>query len=104
MRIAGSVFLVTGGSSGLGAACTRMLAAGGGRVVVADVNEVAGNTLAGELGDFARFARTDVTEEASVRAALATAASLGPLRGVIQCAGIITGERVLGKAGPHPLD
>lgn len=105
MQIAGSSLLVTGGASGLGAACVRMLAGAGARVVLADVNEDAGQKLAAELGSAVRFARTDVTDEASVRAALARAAQdSGGLRGVIQCAGAIIGERVLGKTGPHPLE
>ena len=105
MQIAGQAFLVSGGSSGLGAACVRMLAAAGGKVVIADVNDAAGQKLAADLGTAVRFARTDVTDEASVRSALDLAsASFGELRGVIQCAGVVLAERVLGKTGPHPLD
>ena len=65
MKIANSVFLVTGGASGLGAATARMVVEGGGRVVLADLNEEAGKALAAELGAAARFVRTDVTDEAS---------------------------------------
>lgn len=105
MQIANRTFLVSGGSSGLGAACVRMLAGGGGNVVIADVNAQAGEALAAELGPSVRFARTDVTDEATVQAAVTLACqSFGALHGSIQCAGIALAERVLGKAGPHPLD
>jgi NAD(P)-dependent dehydrogenase (short-subunit alcohol dehydrogenase family) len=104
MEIRDRTFLVTGGSSGLGAACVRMLAGAGGNVVIADLNEEAGETLAGELGEHVRFLRTDVTDENSVRAATQEAATaFGGLHGSIQCAGIAIAERVLGKAGPHSL-
>jgi NAD(P)-dependent dehydrogenase (short-subunit alcohol dehydrogenase family) len=105
MQIAGKTFLVSGGSSGLGAACVRMLSGGGGNVVIADVNVQEGEKLAAELGARVRFARTDVTDEASVGAAVTLACqSFGGLHGSIQCAGIALAERVLGKTGPHPLD
>ena len=64
MKIANSVFLVTGGASGLGAATARMVVGGGGKVVIADLNEEAGKALAAELGAAACFVRTDVTDEA----------------------------------------
>ena len=104
MQLTDSVFFVTGGASGLGAATARMLAAKGARVAVADVNEGAGSALVAELGDAARFARVDVTDEASVRRGLAIAAELGSLRGVVNAAGIVLAERVLGKSGPHGFD
>lgn len=104
MHISGSTFLVSGGSSGLGAACVRMLVAGGGNVVIADINQEKGAALAAELGGRAVFAPTNVTDEASVQQAIRTAEErFGPLRGSIQCAGIVLGERVLGKTGPHGL-
>ena len=73
MQLQGQTFLITGGASGLGAACARRFVAGGARVVIADVNAAVGEQLAAELGAAARFARTDVTDEASVEAAVATA-------------------------------
>src|ERR1035438_3267641 len=73
MQIAGNTFLVSGGSSGLGAACVRMLAAGGANVVIADLNRVVGDALAAELGTRSRFAGTDVIDEASVQQAVALA-------------------------------
>ena len=104
MRIEDSVFLVTGGGSGLGAATARALAAAGGRVVIADVNADAGAQVAGELGPRARFAQADVTDEASVQAAVYLARSaFGALHGAVNCAGIGGGARVLGKEGPMPL-
>ncbi|MBU1235946.1 MAG: 3-hydroxyacyl-CoA dehydrogenase [Gammaproteobacteria bacterium] len=105
MRIEDGVFLVTGGASGLGAGTARLLAGRGGRVVIADLNARAGNALAVELGPRTRFVETDVTSEASVRAAIDFAvAAFGHLRGLINCAGIVHGEKVLGKEGPHSLD
>jgi NAD(P)-dependent dehydrogenase (short-subunit alcohol dehydrogenase family) len=105
MQLADSTFLVTGGGSGLGAACARAFVAGGASVVVADVNEATGEALADELGAQARFARTDVTDEASVRAAVDLAReAFGGLHGAINCAGIAIAARVLGREGPHALD
>jgi NAD(P)-dependent dehydrogenase (short-subunit alcohol dehydrogenase family) len=105
MQISGNTFLVTGGSSGLGAACVRMLAGAGGNVVIADVNDAAGEALAKELGVKVRFAHTEVTDEARVRAAVALACqTFGGLHGSIQCAGVVLAERVLCKTGPHPLE
>jgi NAD(P)-dependent dehydrogenase (short-subunit alcohol dehydrogenase family) len=104
MRIDASVFLVTGGASGLGAATARMLVNGGGKAILADVNDAQGGALATELGAAARFVRTDVTDEASAKAAVAAASSaFGALNGLINCAGIAIGERVVGKEGPHAL-
>jgi NAD(P)-dependent dehydrogenase (short-subunit alcohol dehydrogenase family) len=104
MQIQGNSFLVSGGSSGLGAACVRLLAGAGGKVVIADVNQPAGERLAAELGDRARFVPADVTDEASVQAAVeATVKDFGGLHGAVVCAGIVVAEKVLGKSGPHPL-
>lgn len=96
MRIDGNTFLVAGGGSGLGAATTNMLAAAGARVVVAD--------LEGETPEGGRFVETDVTNEERVRAAVEAAVELGALRGAVNCAGIASAEKVLGREGPHPLD
>jgi NAD(P)-dependent dehydrogenase (short-subunit alcohol dehydrogenase family) len=99
MHIAGHTILVTGGSSGLGAACAQLLARIGAQVVIADLDRQLGEALALDLG--ARFVLTDVTDEASTSAAVRAAAGL---RGVVHCAGIGHAERLLGKAGPHSLD
>ena len=104
MQVNGSTFIVTGGASGLGAAVTRMLTAGGGRVVIADLKEAEGQALATELGASAKFVRTDVTDEESGKAAVAAAATaFGGLHGLVNCAGIVHGEKVVGKEGPHTL-
>lgn len=104
MHVRDRVFLVTGGASGLGAACVRRLVHDGGRVVIADRNETAGNALVQELGDRVRFACTDVTDERSVQAALDLATTtFGGLHASIQCAGIVHGEKVLGRGGSHDL-
>lgn len=105
MQIAGHTFLVTGGSSGLGAGCVRMLAAAGANVVIADVNDAAGEKLAAELGAKVRFAHTEVSDETRVKAAVAIAVqAFGGLHGSIQCAGVVLAERCLGKTGPQPLE
>jgi NAD(P)-dependent dehydrogenase (short-subunit alcohol dehydrogenase family) len=104
MHVESRTFLVSGGGSGLGAACVRMLAAAGANVVIADVNREAGAALAAEVGTTARFVATDVTDEASVAAAVDTALqAFGGLHGSVQCAGVALAEKVLGKAGPNPL-
>ena len=103
LQLTDSVFFVTGGASGLGAATARLLVASGARVLIADVNEAAGRSLAAELGISARFALVDVTDEASVQEGLGAASALGILRGVVNAAGVVLAEKVLGKAGPHGL-
>lgn len=104
MELRGSTILVSGGASGLGAACVRRFAAAGANVVIADLNETAGVALAEALGVAALFTRTDVTDEASALAAVERAVSAyGGLRAVVQCAGIAPAEKVLGKGGPNPL-
>lgn len=105
MELKESVFVVTGGGSGLGAATARMIVAGGGKVILADVNKAAGEALAAELGANARFAETDVTNEASAKAAVELAVStFGKLNGLVNCAGVAPAEKVLGKEGPHRLE
>jgi NAD(P)-dependent dehydrogenase (short-subunit alcohol dehydrogenase family) len=82
-----------------------MLAAAGGNVVIADVNDAAGEQLAQQLGGNVKFAHTEVSDEARVKTAVATACqSFGGLHGVVQCAGVVLAERVLCKAGPHSLE
>jgi NAD(P)-dependent dehydrogenase (short-subunit alcohol dehydrogenase family) len=104
LQLQDNVFFVTGGASGLGEATARMLVESGARVVIADVNEASGARLVSELGGRARFARVDVTDESSVRRGLEIGAELGTLRGVVNAAGIVLAEKVLGKNGPHALD
>lgn len=105
MQVSGSTFLVTGGASGLGAATVRRLVAGGGNAIICDLNEELGGKLAGELGGQARFIKTDVADEAAVQAAVNLARdAFGGLQGAVNCAGIGTAMRVLGKDGPHNLE
>ena len=103
MEIRNHVFLVTGGGSGLGAATAKMLADDGGKVVVADITD-AGDWVAKQLGADARFVKCDVTEEQPMQAAVDECLSaFGAIHGLINCAGIAPGERVVGRNGPHSL-
>jgi NAD(P)-dependent dehydrogenase (short-subunit alcohol dehydrogenase family) len=104
MRIQNNVFVVTGGGSGLGAATARLLVARGGLVVLADVNPQTGEAVAAELGSQARFVQTDVTRDDSARQAFAVATGMGPLRGLVNCAGIAPAEKVVGREGAHQLE
>jgi NAD(P)-dependent dehydrogenase (short-subunit alcohol dehydrogenase family) len=98
MEIEGRTFLVAGGGSGLGAATAEMLAGEGANVVVADLK---GEATGGNV----RFVETDVTDEASVRRAIEEALqSFGGLHGAINCAGVASAEKVLGREGPHSLE
>jgi NAD(P)-dependent dehydrogenase (short-subunit alcohol dehydrogenase family) len=105
MQIKDHVFLISGGASGLGAAVARRIVQDGGAVVIADVNRETGSALADELGSAAHFALTDVTSEAEAKAAVARAlSSFGHLHGLVNCAGIAPGEKVLGRESPHRLE
>lgn len=101
---ASTVALVTGGASGLGEATTRRLHEGGAAVVIVDLPSSAGQALAAELGDRAHFSPADVRDESQVQAAIATAKELGVLRIVVNCAGIGTPGRVVGRKGPLDLE
>jgi len=81
-----------------------MLVGASARVVIADVNDAAGERLESDLGANARFVHVDVTDESNVRAGLEKAAELGTLRGIVNAAGIVLAEKVLGRNGPHALD
>jgi NAD(P)-dependent dehydrogenase (short-subunit alcohol dehydrogenase family) len=103
MKLNGTVALVTGGASGLGAATARRLAAGGAKVLIVDRDESRGQALAGELG--AAFAKADVTDPAQIEAAVAAAGQLGTLRVAVSCAGIGSASRTLDRTGkPHDLE
>jgi len=104
MQIENKVVLVTGGASGLGEACVRLLSQAGAKAVIADLNKEAGDALAQELGTSAVFVTTNVVEEASVQAAVQAALeTFGSLHLAINCAGIGVAERVLGRNGPMNL-
>ncbi|MFP7832572.1 SDR family NAD(P)-dependent oxidoreductase [Marisediminicola sp. LYQ134] len=102
MDVAGSVALVTGGASGLGFATALALRDSGARVVIADLASSNGADLAREHG--LTWAPADVADEAAVRDAVAIAAALGDLRLVVNCAGIASPGRVVGRDGPHSLE
>jgi NAD(P)-dependent dehydrogenase (short-subunit alcohol dehydrogenase family) len=97
------VALVTGGASGLGLATVEKLVADGAKVVVLDLPSSDGKAVAERLGDGVVFSPGDVTSEESVAAAVEAAGRLGTLRVVVNCAGIGTAHRTVGKHGPFPL-
>ncbi|MGW0590576.1 SDR family NAD(P)-dependent oxidoreductase [Streptosporangium sp. NPDC002607] len=106
MDLSGASAIVTGGAGGFGEATVRRLVAAGANVVVADMAEDRGKLLADDLGKSARFVRTDVTSEESVRAALAAATELGPLRvAVVVHGGPAAGARIINRQGePYSVD
>jgi NAD(P)-dependent dehydrogenase (short-subunit alcohol dehydrogenase family) len=105
MQLKDKGVLVTGGASGLGAACARLLTQIGARVVIVDLNEEAGTALAKELGSTALFVKTNVTVEDEVQTAVKAAVEHGNgLSVAINCAGIGVAEKTLGKRGIHSLE
>ncbi|MEJ6005301.1 3-hydroxyacyl-CoA dehydrogenase [Paucibacter sp. AS339] len=101
MEIAGKVFIVTGGASGLGEGTARMLTAHGAKVVIADLQVERGEALAQELGG--AFVKADVSQEADGQAVVAKALTLGKLFGLVNCAGIAPAAKTVGKDGAHAL-
>jgi len=101
MDIKGKVFIVTGGASGLGEGTARMLAAIGGKVVIADMQVEKGEAVAKEIGG--AFVKCDVSQEADGQAVVAKAVSMGKLMGLVNCAGIAPAEKTVGKSGAHSL-
>lgn len=105
MQISERVFLVTGGGSGLGAAVADMIVGAGGKAVLLDVSEAAGAAKAAELGAAALFQKTDVTRAEDGEAAIAAArGAFGRLDGLVSCAGVAPGEKIVGREGPHALE
>lgn len=106
MQISANSFIVTGGSSGLGAATAEMIVRSGGNVVLADVNAKEGKPLAKSLGlDQAAYVETDVTKAKSVERLIGEAVDrFGAINGVVNCAGIVIGKKTVGKEGPHDLE
>jgi len=102
MDIANKVFIVTGGASGLGAGTAKMLSQQGARVVLADLQDEAGEALAKELGQ--RYIHCNVTQEQDAQAAVAAALDMGKLFGLINCAGVAPAAKTVGKNGAHALD
>ena len=101
MEIAGKVFIVTGGASGLGEGTARMLAAHGAKVLIADMQADKGEAVAKDIGG--TFVKCDVSSETDGQAAVAQAVSMGKLMGLVNCAGIAPAEKTVGKNGPHSL-
>ncbi|WP_434711153.1 SDR family NAD(P)-dependent oxidoreductase [Pseudomonas sp. R1-1] len=102
MQIENKVFIVTGGASGLGAASAELLVNAGAKVMLVDMNAEAVAAQAQRLG--AKSVVADISNEAAAEAAVqATLDAFGSLNGLINCAGIVRGEKILGKTGPHAL-
>lgn len=104
MEIKQKVFVVTGGASGLGAATARYLVEHGARVVMVDMNQELGQSLAEELGENVQFQQLDVTDESAAAAFFKNLEqSHGQLNGLINCAGIAPSAKILGRDGLHDL-
>lgn len=104
MTLKGSVAIITGGASGLGAATARKLVTEGAKVVLVDRDEERGRALARDLGDDAVFAAADVSDPEALGLAVAKASELGTLRIAVSCAGVGTAKRTLSREGePHDL-
>ncbi len=104
MELPQKTILVTGGASGLGAACVRLLTQAGAQVSILDLNAEAGEALATELGSTTRFIKTNVTDEVDVQNAIkGIIDAFGAIHGAISCAGIAPAERVVSKRGVHSL-
>ncbi len=98
------VVLVTGGASGLGGATAQVAIESGAKVLIADVNVAQGEAFAKELGANAQFVKCDVTSEADGQKAVDTALAMGTLVGLVNCAGVGSAAKTVGKDGPHKLE
>ncbi len=105
MDLASAKAVISGGASGLGFATAQRIIAAGGQAVLLDVNEEQGESRAAELGDRSSFVRTDVSDEASVKAAIQSAGEfMGGITLAVNCAGIAPAGRTLGRDGPWPAE
>ena len=103
MQIENKVFIVTGGASGLGAATAEMLVKAGAKVMLVDLNAEAVAAQANRLGVQSTVA--DISQADAAKAAVdATVAAFGQVNGLVNCAGVVRGEKILGKNGPHSLE
>ncbi|MGO2278490.1 MULTISPECIES: SDR family NAD(P)-dependent oxidoreductase [unclassified Psychrobacter] len=104
MQVKQNSFLVTGGASGLGESVARAIVDQGGNVVIADLNENAGQALVAELGDSTRFVRCDITNGDEVQSAVEMAEeAFGGLQGSVNCAGIAVVQKLLDRDN-NPAD
>src|SRR6266849_1913955 len=105
MQLAGSVAVITGGASGLGAATARLFGGAGAKLALFDLNAEAGNVLAAEFGNNGLFVKIDVTNADDVQRALTQVQErFGSIHIVVNCAGVATVERVVSRQGPLPLE
>lgn len=102
MKIKDNVFIVTGGASGLGAGTVRMLTEQGAKVIIADIQDEAGQALAQELGQ--RYLHCDVTSPDDAQKVVDAALEVGPLYGLVNCAGIAPAARTIGREAPHDIE
>lgn len=103
MEFKDRVTIVTGGASGLGGATTRSIVKAGGKVLIADVNDKLGEAMVAELGANVQFVKCDVTNEKQAAACIETANQMGTLAGLVNCAGVGTPGKTVGRDGPLPL-
>lgn len=105
MNVKNHTFLITGAGSGLGAATAEQLVSAGAHVVIAELNPESGAAHASSLGDHALFVETNVSDgESAQRAVDAAVTQFGGLNGLVNCAGIVLGQRTLSKRGAHDLE
>jgi len=105
MKLATAKAVISGGASGLGFATAKRIIDAGGQVVLLDISDEQGTSSAANLGDRATFINTDVSDETSVKAAMAQASeTMGGITLAVNCAGIATAGRTLGRDGPWPSE
>jgi NAD(P)-dependent dehydrogenase (short-subunit alcohol dehydrogenase family) len=105
MELRDHTFLVTGGASGLGAACAGLFTESGANVIIADLNNAKADEVVDSLRGQARFVRADVASPADLQSAIDAAhQQFGGLHGVVHCAGVLHAERLVGRKGPHDLE